>query len=194
MLDGDELAGVVSQFGALSRPELVRAAEELAFKRGEDVDPDRVGDAIDGALADLRLVAVQGGTTDAGPTGAGAADAGGDESGSESGGTGTGCDAALLVPGPTAFPRLPDGAEDLPHILDVEARSVADGAAAEAAERRLRAAAATAVADGDRERMAGLLDATYDLESWASDADVASVRERLDAALDSEGGEHGDGG
>lgn len=171
MLDGDELAGVASQFGALSRAELRRAVEELAFKRGEEPGPERVDDAIDRALADLRLVAV------------------------EREGSGADGEPDLLAPGPTAFPRLPAGAEDLPHILDAAERSVPEGALADAAERRLRAAAATAVADGDRERMAALLDATYDLESWAPEADVASVRERLDAALgDAPGGSTRDGG
>lgn len=151
MLDGDELAGIASQFGALSRGDLIRAVEELAFRRGEEASA--VGDAVDRALADLRLVAVE---------------RDGDE---------------VLAPGPTAFPRLPSGADDLPHILDVPERSVPREDLVEPAERRLREAAATAVADGDRERIEALLDATYDLESWAPDADVASVRERLDAAL-----------
>ena len=33
----------------------------------------------------------------------------------------------LLAVGPAAFPTLPDGAEDLLHILDVEPRSASDG-------------------------------------------------------------------
>ncbi|MFB6304935.1 MAG: hypothetical protein ABEH47_07200 [Haloferacaceae archaeon] len=152
MFDGDELAGVVGQFGALTREELGRALEELAFKRGETVaDPDA---AVEDALTDLHLVAFE-------------------RDGTE-----------LLAPGPAAFPALPDGAEDLPHILDVEERSVDRAALVDPAERRLRSAAANAAAAGDRERIERLLDATYDLETWASDADVASVRERLDAALD----------
>lgn len=169
MLDGDELAGIASQFGALPPADLRRAVEEVAFKRGEEVSAERVEDAIDGALADLRLVAVE-------------------REGER-----------LLAPGPTAFPRLPPGADDLPHILDAMERSVPQSDLAEAAERRLRAAAATAVADGDHDRIEGLLDATYDLESWAPEADVASVRERLDAAMSGAGGEadgtsDGDGG
>lgn len=162
MLDGDELAGIASQFGALPPADLRRAVEEVAFKRGEEVTAGQVEDAVEGALADLRLVAVE-------------------REGER-----------LLAPGPTAFPRLPTGADDLPHILDAAERTVPQSALAEAAERRLRAAAATAVADGDRERIERLLDATYDLESWAPDADVASVRERLDAALAETGGEADD--
>jgi len=86
----------------------------------------------------------------------------------------------LLVPGPTAFPSLPDGAEDLPHMLDIERREVAEGRALDAAEERLRRDAARAVEAGDDERVAELLDATYDVEAWAPGADLAEVRERLD--------------
>jgi hypothetical protein len=163
MLDGDELAGVASQFGALARADLTRAVEELAFKRGEETDEAAVTAAVDSAVEDLRLVAVEHG------------------------------DETVLAPGPTAFPRLPSGAEDLPHILDVEERSVPRDELAEAAERRLREGAAAAVVGDDRDRMERLLDATYDLESWAPEADVASVRERLDTALEDEAADD-DGG
>ncbi|MFB6080880.1 MAG: hypothetical protein ABEJ81_07780 [Haloferacaceae archaeon] len=163
MFDGDELAGIVSQFGALTRAELDRAIAELAFKRGEEASEAASGGAIDDALADLRLVAVE---------------RDGDR---------------LLAPGPTAFPRLPPDADDLPHILDAGERTVPRAALAESAERRLREAAASAVAAGDRERIEELLDATYDLESWAPEADVGSVRERLDAALAGDGAADGSG-
>jgi hypothetical protein len=86
----------------------------------------------------------------------------------------------LLTPGPTAFPELVDGAEDLPHILDVEPRAVDRAAVGRAAERRLRAEAAQAVASGDADRAETLLDVSYDLEAWAP-LDLGSVRDRLDA-------------
>ena len=89
----------------------------------------------------------------------------------------------LLAPGPVAFPTLPEGAEDLPHILDVEERSVDRERVGRAAEERLRAAAARAVADGDADRAAELLDVSYDLESWAP-IDLAGLRDRLDDARD----------
>ena len=89
----------------------------------------------------------------------------------------------LLAPGPAAFPTLPEGAEDLPHILDVEERSVDRERVGRAAEERLRAAAARAVADGDADRAAELLDVSYDLESWAP-IDLAGLRDRLDDARD----------
>ena len=89
----------------------------------------------------------------------------------------------LLAPGPAAFPTLPEGAEDLPHILDVEPRSVDRERVGRAAEERLRAEAARAVADGDAGRAAELLDVSYDLESWAP-VDLAPLRDRLDDAHD----------
>jgi predicted ArsR family transcriptional regulator len=82
-----------------------------------------------------------------------------------------------------AFPTLPDGAEDLPHILDVPTRTVDRDALAEAAERQLRADAARAVDADDDERIERLLDVSYDLETWGS-TDVSGVRSRLDDALE----------
>jgi hypothetical protein len=94
-----------------------------------------------------------------------------------------GGDEPLLAPGPAAFPTLPEGAEDLPHILDVEKRSVDRERVGRAAEERLRAEAARAVADGDDARAAELLDVSYDLESWAP-VELGALRERLDDATD----------
>jgi hypothetical protein len=150
---GDELAGVVDLFGALTRAELAAALGELAFKQGEAVDETAFDDAIDDAVAGYYLVAVdRDGTT-------------------------------LLSPGPVAFPTLPDGAEDLPHILDVPERTLDRTELAEAAERRLRADAARAVDANDGDRIERLLDVSYDLETWGS-TDVSGVRSRLDDALD----------
>ncbi len=154
MLDGDELAGVADQFGALTRAELGRAVDELVFRRGETAAETARERAVEAALDELRLVAIEQG------------------------------DETLLAPGPAALPALPAGAEDLPHVLDAPTRSVEPAALADAAERRLRAGAARAVADGDPDRIAALLDATYELESWTpATTGVGDVRERLDAAL-----------
>lgn len=150
---GDELAGVVDLFGALTRDELESALGELAFKRGETADDDAIDDAVAAAVEEYYLVAVDGD------------------------------DRTLLVPGPVAFPTLPDGAADLPHIMDVPDRDVDDDAVVEAAERRLRADAAAAVDAGDAERIEQLLDVSYDLETWGA-IDVSGVRSRLDAALE----------
>jgi hypothetical protein len=148
-LVADELAGVVDLFGGLTREELRRALEELAYKRGEEPDPDAVAAAVETAVESYHLVPVER-----------------DE-------------APLLVAGPTAFPTLPEHAEDLPHIMAVEARSVDRETAAAAARDRLDAQAVEVAKAGDSERADALVDACYDLESWAA-VDTAELRERLD--------------
>jgi len=155
-LSGDELAGVVDLFGGLTRAELDRAVEELAFKRGADAEG--VGAAVDDALEAYHLVAV---------------DRPDDE-------VAAGEDA-LLVAGPAAFPTLPEGAEDLPHIMDVPERTVDRERAAAAARDRFRADAAAAVDAGDADRVAELVDVSYDLEAWGP-VDAAALRDRLDDA------------
>jgi len=159
-LDGDELAGTVDPFGALSRAELREAAREVAFRRGDDLDDAALAAAVDDAVAAYRLVVC--------PPEAVRFD-------------GDGTD--LLAVGPTAFPEPPEGAEDLPHILDVEPRDVDREAVGRAAEKRLRAEAARAVSAGDADRAAELLDVSYDVEAWAP-VDVSDVRERFDSALE----------
>lgn len=155
-LSHDELAGVVDLFGALTRDELSQACTELAFKRG-------VGSAFDGvddALAAYRLVAVH-------PDDESVLDG-------EVGET-------MLAVGPTAFPVLPEGAEDLPHIMDVGERTLDRVALGEVVERRFRMEAARAVAEDDEARIDRLLDVSYDLETWAP-VELGGMRERLDAA------------
>lgn len=146
----DELAGVVDLFGALTRAELCEGVAELAFKRGEEYDPDAFDGNIDDALRSYHLVAVE---TDAGES--------------------------LLVVGPAAFPELPDGATDLPHILDVPERDPDHETAGTAAARRFRQDAATAIDDGDTDRIRALFDVSYELEAWGG-VDLAGVRDRLD--------------
>jgi hypothetical protein len=150
---GDELAGVVDLFGALTRDELETALGELAFKRGEDVDREAARAAVDAAVENYYLVA-----TDRD-------------------------DRTLLAPGPAAFPSLPEGAEDLPHILDVSEREPDRPSLVDAAERRLRRDAARAVDDADEDRIERLLDVSYDLETWGG-VDVSEVRARLDDAVE----------
>ena len=152
-LDPDGLAGVVDLFGALTPAELESALEELAFKRGETVDPDAVADAVDDAVSSYAVVRYR--------------DA----------------DRTLLAPGPAAFPTLPPNAEDLPHILDVPDREVDDEAAAAAVAERLRREAAAAIEAGDDAAIRRLIDVTYDVEVWTDAVAVDDVRGRLvDAA------------
>jgi hypothetical protein len=147
-VDTDDVAGVVDLFGALTREELDRALEELAFKRALDPpDPDVVDRAIE------RYALVDHERTD------------GEE---------------LLVPGPSAFPTLPEGAADLPHILDVPKRAIDREAVGRAAESRFRGDVARALAAEDDELVTRLLDVSYDLDAWG--LDMADLRERLDTA------------
>lgn len=148
-LSGDELAGIVDLFGALSRAELRRALEELAFRWHEEVEAAALDALVDDGVEQFYLLPV-------------------DE---------------RLVAGPAAFPTLPDGADDLPHILDVERRSVDREAAAAAAEQRFRAVGAAAVESADADRLHELVDVSYDLEAWGP-VDVSDVRDAIDRALD----------
>lgn len=144
-MNGDELAGVVDLFGALTRAELHDALGELAFKRGDDFDADEADDDVMDALRGYYLVSVDREDGD-----------------------------SVLVPGPAAFPELPDGAVDLPHILDAERREVDRETLADAVRARLESDAA----DADGERARYLVDVTYDAEAWAP-VDLADVREDL---------------
>lgn len=146
----DELAGVVDLFGGLTREELHRALEELAYKRGEEPESEAVAAAVEGAVESYHLVPVERADED-----------------------------PLLVAGPVAFPALPEGAEDLPHIMDVGERTVDRETAAAAARDRLDADAVDAAAEGDAERAAALVEVCYDLETWAA-IDTADLRDRLD--------------
>lgn len=175
----DEVAGVIDLFGALTPAELRRAIVELAFKRGED--PPEI--PVEAAVSEYRLVRIGpdaeasgGERLDEGET-TGDDATGDDESKSEA----PDVEVSLLVPGPAAFPTLPAGAEDLPHILAIEPRTIDRDALATRIEERFRADAARAVVEGDDERIATLLDASYDIESWAA-VDLGDARERLDAA------------
>lgn len=160
--DPDELAGVADLFGALTRGELRTAFADLAARSGTDFDPDEVDAAIDEAVAGYYLVVVEASAVD----------------GLEPGVS----EDELLASGPTALPRLPEGGEDLPHLIDAEARSIDRVTLGEAAHARLRGDAARAVNDGDGERIATLLDVCYDLEAWAP-VETADLRDQLDGAL-----------
>jgi hypothetical protein len=159
----DELAGVVDLFGALTRDELHRALDELAYKQGRDTDELALSTAVEDAVTEYYLVEY---------TAAGTGARAGEED----------PNSTLLTVGPVAFPTLPPNAEDLPHILDVERRAVDRETLGEQVHERLLGDAARAVHAGDGERVDHLLDVSYDLEAWAP-VDVADARARLDEAL-----------
>lgn len=149
-LTADELAGIVDLFDVLARAELETAIEELAFKH--DAAPDK--SIINESLASYHLVEY-----DSFPV---AED-----------------DNALAV-GPTAFPVIPDGGADLPHIMDVEPREIDRQQLSRTVEERFRGETARALVEGDRETITHLLDVSYDLEAWGP-VELTDVRERLDA-------------
>jgi hypothetical protein len=84
------------------------------------------------------------------------------------------------VAGPTAFPTLPEGAGDLPHILDVPERALDRDAVVAAAEDRFQEDAMLAAKAEDEARAAELVDVSYDLDAWGPVA-VDGIRERLDS-------------
>jgi len=150
---GDELAGVVDLFGALTRAELGEALAELAYKQGEEYDPDGFSTEIAAAIGTYHLVELD---TVAVET-----------------------DGSVLVPGPGAFPTLPPGGADLTHILDIEGRELDRATAGAAVLDRFRADAAAAVESGEREHVERLVDVSYELEAWA-DVDLSAERDLLD--------------
>ncbi|WP_253736847.1 DUF7109 family protein [Halohasta salina] len=153
----DELAGVVDLFGALRRAELTAALDELAFKQGQDVDESALRSTIEAAIDAYALVEYEpaAGDTDSEP---------------------------LVAVGPTAFPTLPPNAEDLPHILDYDRRTVDRERLAEQVSHRLTTEAAAVVEADNQTRAAELLDVSYDIETWAS-VDAGEVRSVLDPVL-----------
>ncbi len=158
-VSGDELAGVVGVFGGLTRAELGDALVELAFKAGEQVDAKDFEDDIEAACRSYCLLPVPADYHE------------------------LSIDEPVLVPGPVAFGSLPPGATDLPHILDIEERSVSTEATAEAAESLFRRDAAQAVASQGSDRRQELIDASYELEAWGP-IDLADVRAQLDSAFE----------
>ncbi|WP_440769452.1 DUF7109 family protein [Natronorubrum sp. DTA28] len=154
----DELAGVVDLFGGLTRPELERALSEAAFRAdGQSVDESALEAAIDDALESFALVEYERRVDDE--------------------------RQSLLVAGPTAFPSVPDHAEDVPHILDIDRRRLDRDALGERVYEQFVDATETAVDADDDDRTRHLLDVSYDVEAWAP-VDLASERDQLEASLE----------
>ena len=158
----DELAGIVELFGSLTRAELQTAVAELAFKTAGDFEPDSFASDVEAARRSYHLLSIPPTAVDEEPI----------EAAEE---------PSWLVPGPLAFPALPENATDLPHILGVAERAVDPAAVDRAAEQRFRADAAAAVDAGDADRIATLRDVSYEIEAWGG-VDLAATRDRLDAA------------
>ncbi len=148
----DELAGVADLFGGLSLDEFERAFENLAARQGEPFDAEEVAAKVRAATDAYFLIEVDG---DGEP---------------------------IYAPGPAALPRLPDHGDDLPHMMELEPRSIDRAMVGRAVEERLRADAAAAVADGDRDRMQKLLDVAYEVDAWG--VDTTELRDRLSEAIE----------
>ncbi|MDZ7747403.1 MAG: hypothetical protein U5K28_13235 [Halobacteriales archaeon] len=86
-----------------------------------------------------------------------------------------------IAVGPTAFPVIPDGGADLPHILDIESRAPARDALVAAAVARFREESLLARRVGQPGDCERLLDVSYDIEAWAA-VSLAPLRDQLDAA------------
>lgn len=161
----DELAGVVDLFGGLTRNELSCALEEAAFRAdGQSVKEEAVETALERALDEFALIEVAGDSL---------LDA--DER--------TDPSEPLLVAGPTAFPKTPASAEDLPHILDVGRRQLDRREIGRVTHERFEAAVDAAFEAGDEDRLRELLDVSYDIEAWLS-IDVERERKRISDALE----------
>ncbi|WP_323674853.1 hypothetical protein [Halorubellus sp. PRR65] len=163
VLSADELAGVLELFGALAESEFVRAVREAAFRDGREVTEDGIADRVNAAAESFHVVRVE---PDAVP---GVVDGLGDAE-------------AAYVAGPRAWPEEPAHGEDLPHILDVDARDVDRAALARRVRQQLRAAVEHAAARSDAERLHEVVDVTYDVEAWA-DVDLPDTRGLADGAL-----------
>lgn len=87
------------------------------------------------------------------------------------------CEDGLAV-GPTAFPTIPTGATDLPHIMSVEPREIDWDRLSRSVEERFREETARAVAAGEDDRVDHLRDVSYDLEAWGA-VDLTQLRDRL---------------
>jgi hypothetical protein len=163
VLSADELAGVLELFGALTESEFQRAVRETAFRAGRDVSEDGIAERVNAAAESFHVVRV---APDAVP------EVVDDLDDSE----------AAYVAGPRAWPEEPEHGEDLPHILDVDARDVDREALAGRVRQQLRAAVEQAAARGDADRLHDVVDVTYDVEAWA-DVDLADTRGLADGAL-----------
>lgn len=89
----------------------------------------------------------------------------------------------LLASGPVAFAEIPEGAADLPHIMDVPERSIDRERLAGAVEERFDGESTVAIRSGNEAFIQRLLDVSYELDVWGP-IDVSGARKRLSDALE----------
>ena len=95
-------------------------------------------------------------------------------------------DRGLLVAGPSALPELPEGGEDLPHLILVGEREINREELEKGVAERLGKEVEIAIFEKDRNQIESLLDVCYDLEMWAG-VDIDGIRKKLERIIDSRG-------
>jgi|TARA_Y100000817_G_scaffold1137_1_gene963 hypothetical protein len=95
-------------------------------------------------------------------------------------------DRGLLVAGPSALPELPEGGEDLPHLILVGEREINREELEKGVAERLGKEVEIAIFEKDRNQIESLLDVCYDLEMWAG-VDVDGIRKKLERIIDGRG-------
>ena len=95
-------------------------------------------------------------------------------------------DQGLLVAGPSALPELPEGGEDLPHLILVGEREINREELEKGVAERLGKEVEIAIFEKDRNQIESLLDVCYDLEMWAG-VDIDGIRKKLERIIDSRG-------
>lgn len=176
----DEIAGVVDLFGALTKAELVTALAELQYRHGGEYDVDAFAFRLDSATKSYHLVSIpeRDHSIPAEELSDRALETADETEAIDAVDEDGQLDAELLVVGPVAFPELPDGADDLTHILDISRRSIDRETVASAAASRFREDVERALRADDETARSRLVDVSYELEAWAS-LDLEEERDRL---------------
>ena len=92
-------------------------------------------------------------------------------------------DRGLLVVGPSALPELPEGGEDLPHLILVGEREINREEVEKSVVERVSKEIEIVISKKDRDQMERLLDVCYDLEIWG-EIDVEGIRKKLEEVID----------
>ena len=95
-------------------------------------------------------------------------------------------DRGLLVAGPSALPELPEGGEDLPHLILVGEREINREEVEKSVVKKIDKEIEIAISEKDRSRIESLLDVCYDFEIWA-EVDAGGIRKKLEMAIDDRG-------
>lgn len=89
----------------------------------------------------------------------------------------------LLVIGPVALPKLPEGGEDLPHLIQVENRLINKKEIEKIVFERMEEEIKVNSFEEDLESLERLLDICYDIEIWSSGG-IEEARKALEKRVD----------